>query len=147
MIRLHAGTKRPHVYPPTRERDSLVRLSMMLSGNYCTVDLVSLKSISMVNYASTSVHDAGTSTLEAEKSIAFGRSLHGVMQLYRLRRRWHEHGQSGEMQSGVTEGKPPSSPPFLGSAIEAQSGRWRSSLASPCCPMDDNALLDLNRWR
>jgi hypothetical protein len=40
MIRLHAGTKRPHVYPPTRERDSLLRLSLMLSGNYCTVDLV-----------------------------------------------------------------------------------------------------------
>jgi hypothetical protein len=67
MIRLHAGTKRPHVYPPTRERDSLVRLSMILSGNYCTVDLVSLKSISMVDYASTSDGDAGTGMLQIEE--------------------------------------------------------------------------------
>ena len=85
MIRLHAGTKMPHVYPPTRERDSLVRLSMMLGGNYCTVDLVSLKSISMVNYESASDGDAGTGMLEAGKCIAFGHTLHGDMHLCRTR--------------------------------------------------------------
>lgn len=42
MMRLHAGTKRPHVYPPTHERDSLVRLSMLVGGNYCTVDIITV---------------------------------------------------------------------------------------------------------
>lgn len=39
-------------------------------------------------------------------------------------------------ESGVTEGKPRTSPLFLGSAIEAKSGRWRSSLATHHCPME-----------
>ena len=62
MMRSHAGAKRPHLYPLTREQDSLVRLSIRLDGNYCTVD--PMISISMVNYASTSDGDAGI--LEAE---------------------------------------------------------------------------------
>ena len=64
MMRSHAGAKRPHLYPLTREQDSLVRLSIRLDGNYCTVD--PMISISMVNYASTSDGDAGTGILEAE---------------------------------------------------------------------------------
>lgn len=64
MMRSHAGTERPHVHLPTREEDSLVRLSIRLDGNYCTVD--PMGSIFMVNYASNSDGDAGTGMPEAE---------------------------------------------------------------------------------
>lgn len=79
MMCSHAGTKRPHVYPPTREEGSLVRLSIRLSGNYCTVD--PMISISMVNYASTNDGDAGTRILEAEECSALGGTLHGGMNM------------------------------------------------------------------
>jgi len=39
MMQSDAGTRRPHFYPPTREQDSLVRLSMMLDDDYCTAEL------------------------------------------------------------------------------------------------------------
>lgn len=58
MMRSHAGTKRPHVSLPTREQDGLVRLSIILSGNYCTGD--PMVSISRVDYARSSDSDAGT---------------------------------------------------------------------------------------
>jgi len=79
MMRSHAGTKRPHVYPPTREQDSLVRLSIMLDGNYCTVD--PMISISMANYAFTNDGDADIGIFEAKTRCALGDALHGGMNL------------------------------------------------------------------
>ena len=79
MMRSHAGTKRPHAYPPTREQDSLVRLSIRLDGNYGTVDLMIL--MSMVNHASTDDGDAGTSILEVEECSALGDALRGGMDM------------------------------------------------------------------
>lgn len=64
MMHSHAGTGGRMSNPPTREQDSLVRLSIRLDGSYCTVDL--MVSISMVNYASNSDGDAGTSVPGAE---------------------------------------------------------------------------------
>lgn len=79
MMRSHAGTKRPHAYPPTREQDSLVRLSIRLDGNYGTVDPMIL--MSMVNHASTNDGDAGTSILEVEECSSHGDALHGGMDM------------------------------------------------------------------
>ena len=92
MMRSHAGTKRPHAYPPTREQDSLVRLSIRFDGSYCTVD--PMESISMANYASINDGDAGTGVseagecnsigtgiLEVEEYSALGDALHGGMDM------------------------------------------------------------------
>ena len=84
MMRSHAGTERPHIHLPTREEDSLVRLSIRLDGNYCTVD--PMESTSMVNYASNSDCGAGTEMPEAEKQSASDGALHGNMQMCRIRR-------------------------------------------------------------
>ena len=70
--------------PPTREQDSLVRLSVRLDGNYCTVD--PMASISMIDCASNSDGDAGTGMPGAEKKSAFGGVLHGNMQMCQIRR-------------------------------------------------------------
>jgi hypothetical protein len=64
-------------YTPTRERFSLVRLSIVLSGNYCTVDLVA--SISLVNHTSTNDVDAGTDMRKADESSEFSDCLRGYM--------------------------------------------------------------------
>lgn len=79
MMRSHAGTKRPHVYPPTREQVSLVRLSIRFDGSYCTVD--PMASISMANYASTNDGDAGTGMSEGGECNSIGDALSP---------RWHE---------------------------------------------------------
>lgn len=70
--------------PPTREQDSLVRLSIRLDGNYCTVD--PMESISMVNYASISDDDACTGMSEAEEQSGSGGTLRGNREMCRIRR-------------------------------------------------------------
>lgn len=77
MMHSHAGTQRPHVCPPTREQDSLVRLSIRFDGSYFTVD--PMESISMAIYASTNEGDAGTGVSEAGECNPIADALHGSM--------------------------------------------------------------------